>query len=70
MNSKELKVSKRFYRAESALDLLEYLDHGEQAQVENRWTLEAAWEVANKGMLNILKIVVNGFYPLLSNIWR
>lgn len=42
-------MSKRFYRVESQQDLMAYMDRGEMAQQENRWTLEIAWECANKG---------------------
>lgn len=45
-------MARRFYRAESNADLLSYLDRGQSAFKENRWTFEIAWEAANKGMLN------------------
>jgi hypothetical protein len=34
---------------ESQNELLAYMDKGEMASCQNRWTFEAAWEVANKG---------------------
>ena len=43
-----VKAARRFYRVESSKDL-QYLDAGESASAENRWTFEIAWEVANKG---------------------
>ncbi|CAG9136099.1 unnamed protein product [Plutella xylostella] len=42
------RTSRRFYRAESSHDLSSYMDRGQAATNENRWTLESAWEVANK----------------------
>lgn len=51
-------MSRRFYRAESALDLSGYLDGGESANYENRWTFEIAWEVANK---------VGGIYTVIRS---
>lgn len=42
-------MARRFYRAESTVDLMEFLDRGYSANLENRWTFEIAWEVANKG---------------------
>ena len=44
-----VKAARRFYRVDSNRDL-QYLDAGESASAENRWTFEVAWEVANKGM--------------------
>ena len=43
-----VKAARRFYRVDSSRDL-QYLDAGESASAENRWTFEIAWEVANKG---------------------
>jgi hypothetical protein len=34
---------------ESQNELLAFMDKGEIASIQNRWTFEAAWEVANKG---------------------
>jgi hypothetical protein len=34
---------------ESQNELLAFMDRGEMASCQNRWTFEAAWEVANKG---------------------
>jgi hypothetical protein len=34
---------------ESQNELLAFMDKGEMASIQNRWTFEAAWEVANKG---------------------
>lgn len=47
-------MSRRFYRSESNADLLSYLDRGQSACKENRWTFEVAWEAANKGFNYIL----------------
>lgn len=44
-------MSKRFYRVDSQHDLLAHMDRGEGAMEENRWTLEIAWECANKGQM-------------------
>jgi len=43
-----VKAARRFYRVDSAHDL-QFIDQGESATAENRWTFEIAWEVANKG---------------------
>jgi len=43
------RASRRFYRMESQNELLAFMDKGEMASCQNRWTFEAAWEVANKG---------------------
>lgn len=48
------RVSRRFYRMDSSNDLLEFMDRGYSAQHENRWYFEVAWEVANKGINNII----------------
>lgn len=45
------RVSRRFYRMDSQNDLLDFMDHGLSAQMENRWTFEVAWEAANKGKI-------------------
>lgn len=47
--SKE-RTNRRFYRAESMSNLLACMDRGLQAEEENRWTIEVAWEAANKGI--------------------
>jgi len=52
-----VKAARRFYRVESSKDL-QYLDAGESASAENRWTFEIAWEVANK---------VGGIYTVLRS---
>ncbi len=44
------RASRRFYRVDSNYDLLRFLDRGEVASFQNRWTFETAWEVANKGI--------------------
>jgi len=49
MSGKDSRQSRRFYRVDSQHDLLAYLDRGESAIQEHRWTLEIAWEAANKG---------------------
>lgn len=43
------RSSRRFYRGESYSNLLALMDKGQQAEEENRWTFEVAWEAANKG---------------------
>jgi hypothetical protein len=43
------RASRRFYRMESQNELLAFMDRGEMASCQNRWTFESAWEVANKG---------------------
>lgn len=48
MSNKE-KAQRRFYRADSVYDFLSIMDRGQAAMDDNRWTFEAAWEVANKG---------------------
>ncbi|XP_049793072.1 glycogen [starch] synthase [Schistocerca nitens] len=55
--SKE-RASRRFYRVESQNQLLSFLDRGHSAALENRWTFETAWEVANK---------VGGIYTVLRS---
>ncbi|KAG7295654.1 hypothetical protein JYU34_021935 [Plutella xylostella] len=52
------RTSRRFYRAESSHDLSSYMDRGQAATNENRWTLESAWEVANK---------VGGIYTVIRS---
>lgn len=42
------RASRSFYRVDSNYDLLKFLDRGEAAATQNRWTFEIAWEVANK----------------------
>lgn len=44
------RANKRFYRVDSSHELRAYLDRGQAANQENRWTFEVAWEAANKGM--------------------
>lgn len=51
-------MSRKFSRAESKTDLLEYLDRGHSAARENRWTFEIAWEAANK---------VGGIYTVIRS---
>ncbi|ODM95584.1 Glycogen [starch] synthase [Orchesella cincta] len=58
MASRELKMSRRFYRVESQQDLMAYMDRGDSALRENRWTLEIAWEAANK---------VGGIYTVIRS---
>lgn len=57
------RASKRFYRVDSNYDLLRFLDRGEVAAYQNRWTFEVAWEVANKGME-----IFNHMFKISSNI--
>ncbi|GFG38528.1 hypothetical protein Cfor_01198 [Coptotermes formosanus] len=52
------RASRRFYRVESQNELLAYMDKGEMASCQNRWTFEAAWEVANK---------VGGIYTVIRS---
>ncbi|CAH2056086.1 unnamed protein product, partial [Iphiclides podalirius] len=52
------RSSRRFYRADSTHDLLSYMDRGQAASVENRWTFETAWEAANK---------VGGIYTVIRS---
>lgn len=51
-------MTRRFSRAESKNDLLEFLDRGHSANRENRWTFEVAWEAANK---------VGGIYTVIRS---
>jgi len=53
-----LQMNRRFSRAESKNDLLEFLDRGHSANRENRWTFEVAWEAANK---------VGGIYTVIRS---
>lgn len=57
MSNKE-KAQRRFYRADSVYDFLSIMDRGQAAMDENRWTFEAAWEVANK---------VGGIYTVIRS---
>ncbi|KAI8433442.1 hypothetical protein MSG28_015478 [Choristoneura fumiferana] len=52
------RSSRRFYRAESMHDLLSFMDKGQAASDENRWTFECAWEAANK---------VGGIYTVIRS---
>ncbi|XP_071441109.1 glycogen [starch] synthase [Hetaerina americana] len=52
------RMSRRFYRVDSAHDLIAFLDKGELASCENRWTFEIAWEAANK---------VGGIYTVIRS---
>lgn len=56
-----VKAARRFYRIDSAHDL-QFLDAGESASAENRWTFEIAWEVANKGTYSF------GLYMLIYRL--
>lgn len=51
-------MSRKYSRAESKSDLLEFLDRGNAANRENRWTFEVAWEAANK---------VGGIYTVIRS---
>ncbi|CAO1399522.1 unnamed protein product [Diamesa hyperborea] len=51
-------MSRRISRVESGADLLEFLDRGHSANIENRWTFEIAWEAANK---------VGGIYTVIRS---
>ena len=49
------RASRRFYRLDSTNDLLGNMDHGQMAQIENRWNFEVSWESANKGKYSFIK---------------
>jgi glycogen(starch) synthase len=49
-------MSRKYSRVESGSDLLVFLDKGQKANYENRFTFEVAWEAANKGILSVLQI--------------
>ena len=51
-------MSRRISRVESGSDLLQFLDRGNTAVEENRYTFEIAWEVANK---------VGGIYTVIRS---
>lgn len=51
-------MSRKYSRAESKTDLLDFLDRGQSANRENRWTFEVAWEAANK---------VGGIYTVIRS---
>lgn len=51
-------MSRRISRVESGADLMEFLDRGQTASVENRFTFEVAWEAANK---------VGGIYTVIRS---
>lgn len=51
-------MSRRISRVESNVDLLEFLDRGQTASTENRYTFEVAWEAANK---------VGGIYTVIRS---
>lgn len=70
------RASRSFYRVDSNYDLLKFLDRGEAAATQNRWTFEIAWEVANKSKslefdkYLLSKIIVNIKYIILCyNRW-
>ncbi|XP_057331627.1 glycogen [starch] synthase [Microplitis mediator] len=52
------RASRRFYRMDSLHDLSVYMDRGHNAEQENRWSFEVAWEVANK---------VGGIYTVIRS---
>lgn len=52
--------SRSLYRVDSNYDLLKFLDRGEAAASQNRWTFEIAWEVANKSKSSEFRIFLNG----------
>lgn len=54
-------MARRFYRADSMVDLSGFLDRGFSANLENRWTFEIAWEVANKGTCQFFILSWNAF---------
>lgn len=51
-------MSRKYSRVESGADLLEFLDRGHSANLENRFTFEIAWEAANK---------VGGIYTVIRS---
>ncbi|XP_034935641.1 glycogen [starch] synthase [Chelonus insularis] len=52
------RASRRFYRMDSCNDLAMYMDRGQSAEQESRWSFEVAWEVANK---------VGGIYTVIRS---
>ncbi|XP_075218936.1 glycogen [starch] synthase isoform X2 [Lycorma delicatula] len=52
------RANKRFYRVDSAHDFTTFMDKGQRAASQNRWTFEIAWEVANK---------VGGIYTVIRS---
>lgn len=60
-----VKAARRFYRVDSAHDL-QFIDQGESATAENRWTFEIAWEVANKGKITNTAEHVSKFNYILD----
>ena len=44
------RMARRLYRLDPEPAPTGYLDHGNSAQVENKWVFEIAWEVVNKGL--------------------
>lgn len=52
------RASRRFYRVDSAHDFASFMDKGQRAACQNRWTFEIAWEVANK---------VGGIYTVIRS---
>lgn len=53
MSRERERSSRRFYRGESYSNLMALMDRGQQAEEENRWTFEVAWEAANKGAFTL-----------------
>lgn len=51
-------ASRRFYRSDSCVELLGFLDRGLEAEQQNRWNFEVAWEAANK---------VGGIYTVIRS---
>ncbi|KAI4454787.1 glycogen synthase [Holotrichia oblita] len=56
--SRERSFSRRFYRGDTSSNLWACMDRGMQAEEENRWTFEIAWEAANK---------VGGIYTVIRS---
>lgn len=65
------KSNRRFYRVDSGHDFTQFMDRGQLAACQNRWTFEIAWEVANKGSLQLITfhLSYSGSLTLLS-LWR
>ncbi|KAE8745264.1 hypothetical protein FOCC_FOCC008056 [Frankliniella occidentalis] len=57
-NMSKERSQRRFYRADSVYDFAAVMDKGQAAMDDNRWTFEAAWEVANK---------VGGIYTVIRS---
>lgn len=59
------KSNRRFFRVDSGHDFSVFMDKGQRAASQNRWTFEIAWEVANKGKFNSLQKILTEMYKFL-----